>query len=289
MNWDDLRVFIAVARKSTLGAAALSLKINESTISRRIQRLERQIGLTLFERSRKGHHLTARGKVLLEHCERIDREAAACFDISNSASQYIEGTLRVSTAEGFGATIMVPAIKEFISQHPCIEIDLISGSGFLSLSRREADISIGLSKPKSKRLKSQKLLDYELGLFVGPEYKKNTANIHSPPGFKNHTLIGYVDDLIYAPELDYFESIFPNQTPQIRCSSIMAQKQFVIDGAGIAILPTFIANDKLIRLLATEVAIKRSFWLTAHKSICETARYKSFEHFILDFFDQPSQ
>lgn len=277
MNWDDLRIFLGVARKQKFCDAAIDIRMDETTIARRIKRLELELGQTLFERSKKGNSLTLSGKKLLEKCEDIDLLAGSIIENEALKDNKIRGTIRISAAEGFGATKLAELIAKFHAKHPFIEIELVSGSGFLSLSRREADVAIGLSKSKSKLINSSPLLDYELGLYAAKDSKNHPKSMNELIG---HTFIGYVDDLIYAPELRYFEEVFPNIRPKLRCTSIIAKRQLVESGIGFAILPTFMANSNLMRIMEKEISIKRTFWISAHKGIGDTKRYRVFETFL---------
>ena len=281
INCDKLRIFLSAARKNNIAEAAIDLKLDETTVARRLRRLEEDLGQILFEKHRRGHQLTNAGTQLLEKCEEVELQTGSIFGRKIDNDRNIKGTIRLSAAEGFGANILTKTISKFHKLYPDIEIDLVSGSGFLSLSRREADIAIGLSKPKSKLIISKPLLEYELGLYCSKNYEK-ADSIKDKNDLENHTLIGYVDDLIYAPELRYFEEVFPYFKPRLRCSSIIAKKNLVEQGVGIAILPNFIADVNLTRLLSNEISISRTFWLSSHKSIIDTKRYRVFEKFLFE-------
>jgi DNA-binding transcriptional LysR family regulator len=279
INWDNLRIFLIAARKENIADAAKDLKLDETTVSRRLRRLEDDLGQILFEKHRRGYRLSGAGQILLEKCEEIELSAGAIFENNGENDRNIKGTIRLSAAEGFGAKVLTKIIAKFHQLHPEVEIDLISGSGFLSLSRREADIAIGLSKPKSKLIISKPLVDYELGLYVGENYNRKIIDFDD---LKNHTLISYIDDLIYAPELRYFEEIFPYLKPSLRCSSIIAKMALVESGIGIAILPDFMAKNKLKRIFTDKINIQRTFYLSSHKSIIDTKRHRIFQKFLYD-------
>ena len=142
MKWDDLKIFLAVARRRKLADAATELKIDITTISRRIKRLEDNLGQTLFERLRSGHQLTAHGEKLLVTAEQIETNFDNIDRAKENAAHTPSGTIRISVAEGFGTEILAPILGQFSAHYPEIEIDLVSGSGFLSLSKREADVAV---------------------------------------------------------------------------------------------------------------------------------------------------
>ena len=286
MKWDDLKIFLAVARHKKLADAATELRIDITTISRRIRRLEDDLGQTLFERLRSGHQLTANGEKLLVTAEQIETNFENIDRAKENATHTPSGTIRISVAEGFGTEILAPILGKFSAQFPEIEIDLVSGSGFLSLSKREADVAIGLARSKSKHIQSELLCTYNLHLYGHKSYLNDHAEIRSLKNLSNHTLIDYVDDLIYSDELRYFELHLPKLRPNIRSTSIMAQKTLVESGAGIAILPDFMASSELQKILPNKIQIKRQFWFSCHQSVTPLEKIKAFKAFAFSNLNQ---
>lgn len=282
MHWDDMKLFLALARRKKLSAAARDLKMDITTVSRRIKRLEDNLGQTLFERLRSGHTLTANGEALFVLAEQIETNFDKIRRSKLSQANAPSGTIRVSVAEGFGAELLAPTLGQFKTLYPDIEIDLVSGSGFLSLSKREADVAIGLSKSKSKHIQSEILRSYELHLYCAANYQDKAKEIQTLENLSNHTLIDYVDDLIYSEELKYFEQKLPNQRPKIRSTSIMAQMKLVESCAGIAILPDFIASSNLKKVLPDKLSLKRQFWFSSHQSVASLEKVKAFKKFVFE-------
>ena len=206
-NWDDLRVFLIVARHASLDAAAVGLKQDATTLGRRVRRLEKQFGATLLERSRKGHALTAEGEVLFAQAEQMEHLVAEVQQSIGGEIQQVTGTVRLSVTEAFGNVVIAPALGNFFKNHPGLNIELVATSGFLSVSKREADMAVLLSRPTRGRLKVQKLSDYQLQLYATPDYLNEYGTPNSVEEIQHHTLIGYVDDLIYSPSLRYYDEI----------------------------------------------------------------------------------
>ncbi len=283
MNWDDLRLFLAVARAGRLADAAHALDLDEGTISRRVRRLEKNLGTSLFERTRRGHALTPKGEALLQEAERMEDASLAAERKVGGRDWGAKGTVRLSVAEGFGSRLVAPAMGRFHEMYPDLEIDLVAGAGFLSPSRREADIAVGLSRPTTGRIIVRKLADYELGLYGSESWLNAGGPIHDRTYLRGTPLIGYVDDLLYAPELRYVEEALPGLTPVLRSTSINAQYEMARAGAGLAILPRFMvrAGDGLKRVLAKEVSVTRSFWLSVHEDIKDLPRIRT----VIDFLD----
>lgn len=276
MEWDDLRFFLAVARLGQLSRAAAHLKVDATTVGRRVRRLEQALQRTLFEQHRDGHVLTGDGARLLEEVERMDRSASgieAAF-----ARDTVAGRVRVSVSEGFGTWFVAHHLPAFLAEYPGVEIDLVASSGFLSPSRRETDVAILLARPARGPLVSRKLADYTLHLYAARSYVEGLAEpIEGAGQLAAHRLIGYIPDLIYSPELNYWGEFGLDLTPSIRSSSINAQYRLAAAGAGIAILPAFIgdADATLARIVPT-LSIRRSFWIVTHEETRQLPRIKTF-------------
>ncbi|NQY98769.1 MAG: LysR family transcriptional regulator [Henriciella sp.] len=282
MNWDDLRVFLAVARQPKLEAVAAQLNMDATTISRRIRKLESKLGDTLFERTRRGHVLTPAGEHLTKRVEEME---SVSLDISTgSEAKLAVGRVRLGVPEGLGATVVAPALKSFRAIYPKIDVDLIALSGFVSVPKREADMSLLLARPTSGRLKVKKISDYTLGLYATEDYLASAPPISSKDGLSAHTLIGYVDDLIYSSQLRYLDELVPGLTPDLCSPSILAQREMIAAGAGVGILPNFMAEktDRLIRLIPGRINVVRTFWLAVHEDV---ARLKRNRHMI-DFLTE---
>lgn len=280
MHWDDMKLFLAVARRKKLSVAAKDVKMDITTISRRIKRLENSLGQTLFERLRSGHVLTANGEELFVTAEQIETNFESIHRSKYTSHNTPSGIIRISVAEGFGAELLAPTLGKFNAVYPDIEIDLVSGSGFLSLSKREADVAIGLSRSKSKHITSELLRTYNLRLCGHKTYLSNYPKVKSLSDLSQHTLIDYVDDLIYSEELRYFEAHLPNQRPKIRSTSIMAQKKLVESCAGLAILPDFVTPASFEWILPKQINIERQFWFSCHQSVAPLEKIKALKAFV---------
>lgn len=281
MNWDDLKVFLDVSRRPKLEEAAAQTHLDATTLSRRIKRLEQELGVTLFERTRRGHVLTAAGEKLAARVEAM--ETASLDIIADSTSeQSAEGRIRLGVTEGLGLTIIAPAMGHFKQLHPKIDIDLIALSGFVSVPKRQADMSILLARPSTGRLKVRKLTDYSLHLYAASSYVDGHSPITNRDDLQNHTLVGYVDDLIYSAQLHYFDEVLPGLTPSLCSPSILAQYEIVKSGAGVGILPAFMAerSASLVRLLPDDINVQRSFWLAVHEDVAGLTRNRLLTDFL---------
>lgn len=276
-DWDDLRVFLAAARAGSLATAAQRLGVDAATVGRRVARLETALKSTLLVRSAAGLHLTATGAQLLERA--LDAESAMEAAGRVTQPDLIAGAVRISASEGFGGAVLAPALPGLLAAHPGLNVELAASSGFLSPSRREVDMAITLSPADSPRLIVEPLTTYQLALYAAPEYLKRHGAPDTIDDLNRVDMVGYVDDLIYAPELHYLDEIRPHLRPRLASSSIRAQRDMVAAGGGIGVLPCFLAEG-LTRVLANEVLIERRFWLSTHREVHGTARLKTVRRWI---------
>jgi DNA-binding transcriptional LysR family regulator len=260
MHWDDLRFFLSVARCGLISKAAAELGTDPTTVSRRIQRLEETVGQTLLERHRTGPRLTAAGNRIADQAAAMEAASLSVAEQGRRAS-----LLRVSASEGFGTWFVAHHLADFARNNPGTEVELVATSGFLNPSRRETDIAILLAKPRRGPLATRKLGDYTLRLYGSRKLVTDVNPIESAADLRRQSLIGYIPDLIYAPELDYLDEIGSGLHTQVRSSSINAQHRLIAAGAGVGVLPRFIgdADVSLVAVLPA-VTITRSFWLSIH-------------------------
>jgi len=286
MDWDDLRIFLAVARGGRLSSAAAALRLDATTVGRRLRRFEQAIGQTLFESQREGQRLTQAGERMLAKAEAIERITAA-LAADRTGGDGLSGLVRVSAPEGFGTRMIAPQLHRFVARHPHISVDLFAASGFLSPTRRETDIAILLARPRRGPLVSRALARYTLRLYAAADYLAQSPPVTAAADLRDHPLIGYMPDFVYAPELDYLDEILPDLTPRLRSSSIDAQYRMVASGAGIAVLPCFMgdADPSLVRILP-DLTITRTFWLVTHQDTRDTPRIRALTDWLGDLMTE---
>ena len=283
IHWNDLQDFLAIARAGQLARAAALASVDATTMGRRLRRLEMRLGQTLFEQTREGQVLTESGEVLLAQVEGMEAAAGRIAEGVRPASG-LSGTVRISLSEGFGTWIVARQIHRFVAAHPGLTLDLVASSGFLSPSKREADIAVVLSRPRAGPVIASKLSDYELQLYATPAYLAATGTPTQAAELAHgHRLIGYIPDLLYAPELRYLDGLHPGLAATVRSSSINAQHRLIAAGTGIGVLPCFIGNtDPTLVPVLPARRIRRSFWLVTHKDTHQLARVRACRDWLLE-------
>lgn len=281
-DWDLLRSFLAVARSGKLTLAARRLKIDHSTLSRRILALETSLKAKLFDKSLNGYTLTLEGERLMAEAERVEAAVMTIQSEIAEESAGVSGTVRIGSPDGFGTRFLAPRIGALASRHPDLDIELVANPRSFSLSRREADIAIGLSNPAHARLHTVKLTDYELGLYGSSARSADWQGIADIADLSAYPFVSYIDDLIYTPELDYLPLISRSLTTRIRSSNLLAQAEAIAVGAGLGVLPCFLAegDPRFVRVLHSRVRLIRTFYMSVHEDLRKLARLKATMDFL---------
>lgn len=282
LAWDDIRIFLAVARTGRLQAAARQLGLDHSTVSRRIDALEADLAMRLFERGPRGTRLTERGEGLLTHATAMEQAAAAIGDLRTLSTGRVSGVVRVACPEAFGVHLVARALPGLRDRHPDLELELLPEPRSVSLARREADIAIGFNRPRRGRLVAAKLTDYRLGLYAAPAYLARHGTPASLADLATHIRIGYIEDLVDFPELRSLDSLFGGAKSPFRSSSILAQQAAAQQGLGIALLHGFsVATDEgLVPVLPEAVSVARSYWMTTTPDGAKSPRIRATMDFL---------
>jgi DNA-binding transcriptional LysR family regulator len=283
-DWDLLQSFLAVARTGRLTVAAKRLGVDHSTLSRRLATLEGSLGAKLFDRSLSGYSLTHQGEELLARAEAMESTALAIQSDVGQGRSHVSGTVRIGTPDGFGTAFLAPVIHELTAAQPALQIDLVATPFGFSLSKREADIAVSLSRPAAGRVHVRKLTDYHLGLYVAVASPPSWRGVGSLEEVAALPFISYIDDLLYTPELDYAPPPLKAVEPRLRSSNLIAQYQACASGAGLCILPCFLADPdaRLVRVLPDVVNLTRSFWMIVHSDMRDLARIRVTGDFIAE-------
>lgn len=259
VDWDHLRFFLVLARAKTLTNAARLMGVEHSTVARRIQALENALGTQLFKREATGYELTNEGLALVPRVEQMEQS----FIQIDKPHNPLHGRVRIGAPEGFGTAFLARLLAEFSKHYPSLTIDLIPVPKTIKLSHREADIVISIDRPKSGPYIITRLSNYCLKLYASKNYLDENPVIKSIEDLSQHRFVDYIDDLVYSSALYSLERLPMQVTACFRSNSILAQQIAVSAGAGLAILPRFIAHEKseLEEVLSDEIRFTHTFWM----------------------------
>ena len=264
MDWDDLRIFLAVARSESLSGAGKRLKIDAATVGRRIARLEGSMGARLFAKSPQGYALTEEGTRLLPHAERAETALDGARE-ALTGPEGLSGQIRIGAPDGCANYLLPQVLAEICDANPGLEVQIVALPRVFNLSKREADLAIAVSRPTAGRLTVQKLTDYHLHLAAHPDYLTRAAPLTIPQDLRHHRLVGYIPDMIYDKELDYLAELGAG-TVALASNSVSVQLNWLRAGAGVGVVHDFAlpAAPELVTLIPDQVALTRSFWLIRH-------------------------
>lgn len=282
-NWDDLRYFLAVCRANSFVGAAHQLQVTHSTVSRRISALENTLETRLFLRTEKGCRLTPAGEALLPYAEQVETTATTLAEQIRGRDSQLAGTVRVAAPDGFGHYFLARQLGCFQQRHPLLEVELIAVPHYYSLSKREIDILITISKPTSTTVVMRKITDYRLGLFAARDYLAERKQVNKRQDLSRHTLIDYIEDLLYDENLRFLNEFAPGQKTKFRSSTVVGQMKAIAAGAGIGVVPYFMARQvaDLVPVLP-ELSIQREFWLQVNPESRRLARVRATIDFIVE-------
>jgi DNA-binding transcriptional LysR family regulator len=272
MEWSDLRVFLAIAREGTLGAAARKLGQTQPTMGRRLQALENALGHQLFQRTKDGFVLTDEGAAVLNHAERMEEEALAFQRQLTGQEQQLDGMLRITSSDWFAEYMLTPVIADFSKQYPYVIIELLTDSRFFSLSRREADLAFRIHPFDEPDIVSRKLSRISYGVYTAADYPRPETGDGAGASL-------LVMNIAFGgmPEVAWLQRMLPNARVAFRSNARAVQACMCVRGAGIAVLPRPLGDaiDSLQFIDLGEEPPARDVWVGYHRDMRRLARLRA--------------
>jgi DNA-binding transcriptional LysR family regulator len=282
VKWDDLRVFLEVARQGSVHSAAKRLKLDHSTVCRRIDKLETRLSLKLLDRTRRGVVVRSEAKSLLKHIREMENHASYFEDVVTRDAAEARQIVRIATMEGIASCYLarrVPTLSQFSAK---VSIELVSIPQTVDLSRKEADMFISFYNPNSRGLKSALFGNFSLFLYCSPDYLRKHGTPHNLEQLQSHTYVGYIDDLLAIHAVRWLDEVVLNPKMSFQSNSILAQRNAAAEGMGIVLLPTFVAAgvSGLQRVLPEQISARREIWVSVRTEQSHLARIKTVTQFM---------
>lgn len=275
-DWNDVVYFLEVARQRSLVRAAAKLKVDHTTVSRRVRELERSLNSTLFKRSKSGFTLTEIGMRLLQYAEGMESQANSIVEALGTDTADAGGAVRIAAMEGIGSFYLTRCIADFNRIYPSIQIELITDTRLLDLSRREADIFVSFFRPQGKRLSIKKLGEFRISLYAADAYFAQRSPPTTVKELETHAFIDFIEDYIYSKENRWLSDVLRPPHTIFRSTSLVAQSIAVAEGQGIAMLPSYVASaNSALRPVMPELFTTRDIWLSVHEDLLHIARIKA--------------
>jgi len=278
VEWNDVRIFLAVARARTLGAAARSLDLSHPTIGRRIRALEESTGQILFQRTADGFVLTEEGAAVVPLAEQMEEGALSMARRLAGEQQKLEGTLIVSSADWFGAYVLPPVLVEYSFAYPLVKIEVLTGTRLFNLSQREADIAFRIVPFDGPDIVQRPLTPMRYGVYV------STQSVDPVEGDgAGHRLIAMDTSTGTFPDIDWLTKRFPNAEVVLRSNNRNVQAQMCGSGLGIAVLPRPVGdhNEAIRRLDLREDPPQREIWIGYHRDLRRLHRLRAFVDLVI--------
>jgi DNA-binding transcriptional LysR family regulator len=270
MNWDDLRVVLAICREGSLSGAAKVLGTSHSTVFRQINAIEEKLSTRFFNRLSHGYEMTEAGETVLKRAASIEEEILDLEREVTSKDLRLRGNIRLTAPEGLTSFLLIPHIASFYQKHPDIQVELIVSSDDLQLSRHEADIAIRTTKKPPPYCIGKKVCDFNIGVYASEAYLEKVPDLDFPE-------YGYL-------QIDNGVNWFPppywtNDSPPrivFKGSSIISVTRAAKEGMGAAILPCAIGEkDPELKRAAPTFKGVTELWILTHADLRQTARVKA--------------
>jgi DNA-binding transcriptional LysR family regulator len=288
-DWNDLKAFLAVARGGSTLAAAKALGVNQTTVARRIEGLEADLGLRLFDRGQTGSRLTEAGRDLMAEAEKVERASETFGARAQAHRRGLAGTIRLTATEIIANNSLMPALAEFRKLYPEVQVDLVISDKALDIQGGEADVAIrsGQVLPPSDLI-ARKLHEYDFALYCSRDYARQRGAPARLEDLKDHDLIGGDAELAEWPGMVWMFRQAGGKAPAARSNTMGNLFHAVRAGLGIAPLATVLGdvNRDLIRCSDAIAEARGSSWIVTRRELKDTPRMRAFLDFLTPYFQQ---
>jgi len=274
ISWDDLRIFLAVARAGSASGAAPGLGLSQPTVSRRLAALARALGSELLRVGARGYQLTPAGRALVAHAERMEREALSARRDLDRLDERPRGSVRLSAPEGLGLAVLAPRLDAFARQHPDIDLVLAAESAIANLSRREADLALRFQRPRQRELVMRRLASIPFALFASPPYLRAHPRDPGVGILPDDDLVALHESLEASPEGTWLQAQAPRQRVRVRVHASLALREAVLAGAGVGLLPVYLGKHPGLRRLGSIPVLHRELFLVFHRTLRNLERLR---------------
>lgn len=273
MNWDDVKTFLAIARSGSFARAGSVLRVNATTVGRRLTALEVALGSKLFIRTAGGLTLSEAGRALLPRTQRMEGELLAAERELRGADARIEGHVRITASDGVLDYVLLPALSTLRREHPGLILELRADVRQLDLSKREADVALRLSRPKEPALVARRIGSLKFGLFASSRYLEQRGAPRHMNDLRNHDLVAF-DANIEVPQSRWLKRHLAGRSATITVNTTSAQAKACDAGLGLALLPTFVGPcyPELVQILPRLDCPTREIWCVTHQDLRANAR-----------------
>ena len=265
MNWDNLQVFLTIARTGRVSGAARRLGVEHTTVSRRLEALEKELGVPLFYRTTTGYLLTSHGKNVVASAEAMERAAIAVAGRAREGSGAIAGRVRLALAPEFASHWLTPALPAFRREHPQIELQILVGTRERNLTRGEAELSIQSPRPRQQGLVAVRIARTAAALYASKSALGGKRLwVTGVETLRGLPLLVYTSPYQMLQQAKWFQPILTSATIGLETNSTHVLLAAARAGAGVAVLPRFIAREEEDLQEVSEPVAEHDVWLITH-------------------------
>jgi DNA-binding transcriptional LysR family regulator len=287
-DWSDLRHFLAVARHGSTIAAAKTLNLSQSTVHRRLDELEKQIGRPIVIRQTTGYRLTEFGKELLPLATKVEDAISALERFLVASDEAPTGSIRVTCSESIGYRLMQSSILDiFHDRHRGLRVELIMSDHFLDIAKGEADVAIRAGVPNEEALVGRKIADVPWALYCSRNYVDRHGRVERTEDLDQHAIIEFDGGIRDHHAARWLRSVAPNAKVVARSNTVPGLMMTVRSGAGLAPLPMPLAgrDPDLVCVLGPLPGLYSPIYLLTHPDLRSTPRIGAFFDFVVDEID----
>lgn len=284
-NWDDTRIFLAIARAGTLSGAAEAMEMGIATISRRLDRLEQSLSVPLFSRHQSGYRLTDDGEALVEQAEALEY-AGLAFAEKAKLQGNVAGLVRLATSDNLATHFILPSLEGLMNTYPELRVEVLSGVQSLNLHRRDADLAIRMVKPDSGNLTLKRLGTVGFGLYGSDAYLKKVPGGPAGLSLPNAHYVGWPESHQHLPAARWITRMLRGRPCRLEANTLAAQVSAVLAGLGLGVLPHFMARQNGLRCVNPDPGVDQALWLLMHSDLAGSRRVRVVADHLIALFNE---
>lgn len=283
-DWNRARAFLVTAEEGSLSAAAKALSTTQSTVGRQVTALERELGVSLFEKVGRGLEITPSGLSLIEYVREMGEAANKISLVATGKSNSLEGTVTITASEAAAVLLLPPLLKELRDQEPGVSIEIVASNESSDLRRREADIAIRNFQPTHSELIARKLPSQPASFYATPSYLELVGNPSRLEDLADAHFIGFIDNAAYIQGLGQIGLKLEKKNFPYLTESHMTHWQLTKAGAAIGVMPNYLGDQEpLVQRIPVDIpAFQVETWLVVHRELRTNLRIQTVYNFLAD-------
>lgn len=281
-DWNDVQVFLAIARGGSLAAAARALKVNHSTVFRRLNAFEDALGVRLFERLPSGYALTPEGESIRTEAEAVEGNVIALERKIAGRDFALRGDIRITTPHGLAVGFVAQYLPDFIARYPGIRIEIAASDSDFDLTRREADVALRATNQPPEHLVGRQVASLCWWVYASASYMERMGQPEGMDDLAQHRVIGADAAFQRLPVFAWLARNLPDDAIIARTGDLDSMAALAREGVGVALLPSDRHSPQLQRLFPVEPRFSGQLWLLTHPDLRHVARIKTFMEFLTE-------